>query len=74
LIANLGGLEGKPFLEVPLQEIPIEHIDHRAAFLLTRVDGHLSLTEILDISGMPQIEALRHLNRLRLRTYLGVRE
>jgi hypothetical protein len=36
-------------------------LDHRAGFLLSRIDGHASLDEVLDVSGMPRLEALRTL-------------
>ncbi len=32
---------------------------HRAGFLLSRVDGFTSLEELLDLSGMPRLEALK---------------
>ena len=45
-------------------------ISPRAAFLLSRVDGTLSLDEILDVSGMPRLEAYRYLCQLFLRGIL----
>ena len=39
-------------------------LDHRAGFLLSRVDGHSSIEEIIDTSGMPRLEALRTLAEL----------
>lgn len=36
-------------------------LDHRAGFLLSRVDGLSSVDELLDICGMPRLEALRTL-------------
>lgn len=72
LIFGLGDLSEIPRLLVPMTEIPFEEIDHRAAFLLTRLDGTLTLEEILDVSGMPRLEALRHLTRLFVRGYVLV--
>jgi hypothetical protein len=34
-------------------------LDHRAGFLLSLVDGRLTIEELLDISGMPRLDALR---------------
>jgi hypothetical protein len=36
-------------------------LDHRAGFLLSRVDGISSVDELLDICGKPRLEALRTL-------------
>ena len=42
-------------------------IDQRAAFLLTRIDGTLSASELLATCGLPRREACRHLCQLVLR-------
>ena len=34
-------------------------LDHRAGFMLSHVDGVSTFEEILDVSGMPTLEALR---------------
>ncbi|HEX4352425.1 MAG TPA: hypothetical protein VHZ95_05915, partial [Polyangiales bacterium] len=34
-------------------------LDHRSGFLLSRVDGISTLEELLDICGMPRLEALK---------------
>lgn len=34
-------------------------LDHRAGFLLSLVDGHSSVDDLLDLCGMPRLEALR---------------
>jgi hypothetical protein len=36
-------------------------LDHRSGFLLSRVDGLSSIDELLDVCGMPRLEALRTL-------------
>ncbi len=72
LVFGLGDLSEVPRLLIPMTEIPFDDIDHRAAFLLTRMDGTLTLEEILDVSGMPRLEALRHLTRLHTKGYLVV--
>ncbi len=73
LMASLGEPSEVPEMVVPLTEIPPDEIDHRTAFLLTRVDGSLSLEEILMICDMPKLEALRLLSRMHSRSYLSVR-
>jgi hypothetical protein len=39
-------------------------LDHRAGFLLSCIDGYSSIDEILDVSGMQMLEALRTLYEL----------
>jgi hypothetical protein len=68
--AFLGDLERQPELARPLHELASAPISPRAAFLLSRVDGTLSLDEILDVSGMPRLEAYRYLCQLLLRGIL----
>lgn len=34
-------------------------LDHRAGFLISLLDGHATIDEIVDISGMPALEVLR---------------
>lgn len=67
----LGNLQRRPQLERPLHELGSVPITPRAAFLLSRIDGELTLDEILDVSGMPRLEAYRHLCQLFLRKILG---
>ena len=66
----LGDLQRTPVLARPLHELGSAPISPRAAFLLSRVDGILSLDEILDVSGMPHLEAYRYLCQLFLRGIL----
>ena len=68
--AFLGDLQRTPTLARPLHELASAPISPRAAFLLSRVDGTLSLDEILDVSGMPRMEAYRYLCQLLLRGIL----
>ena len=53
-----------------LQELQSAPINPRAAFLLSRIDGTLTIDELLDVSGMPRLEAYRHLCQLYLRGIL----
>ncbi|HEY1549272.1 MAG TPA: hypothetical protein VGG28_15710 [Kofleriaceae bacterium] len=66
----MGDLERQPQLAKPLHELANAPISPRAAFLLSRIDGMLSIDEILDVSGMPRLEAYRHLCQLFLRGIL----
>jgi len=66
----LGDLQRSPMLAKPLHELANTKISPRAAFLCSRIDGVLSLDEILDVSGMPRLEAYRYLCQLYLRGIL----
>jgi hypothetical protein len=68
--AFLGDLDRQPELARPLHELANAPISPRAAFLLSRIDGTVTIDEILDVSGMPRLEAYRHLCQLFLRGIL----
>ncbi len=67
----LGSLERRPSLAKSLFALGTAPIGARAAFLLSRVDGHLTYDEILDVSGMPRLEAYRYLCQLHIRGILS---
>ncbi len=70
----LGTMSGVVAVALPLHELASRELDHRTAFLLSRVDGTLSIEDILDVSGMPRLEAYRYLAHLVLEGVLEVRE
>jgi hypothetical protein len=57
--ARIGTLTQVASVAVPPDQIRWLSLDHRAGFLLSLIDGHSTLEEVLDISGMPRLEALR---------------
>jgi hypothetical protein len=65
-----GALDRQPELARPLQHLGEAPISPRAAFLLSRIDGALTIDEILDVSGMPRLETYRYLCQLFLRRIL----
>ena len=67
----LGDLDRRPRLARSMSTVVGEPIDSRAAFLLSRVDGSLTYEELLDVSGMPRLEAGRYLCQLLLRGLLA---
>jgi hypothetical protein len=69
----LGDMHAVPSLAMAMDKIPMHELDHRAAFLLSRIDGVLTLEDVLDVSGMARLEAFRHLSRLLLRGILELR-
>lgn len=64
LQAQLGAPDQVPSLTTPPHEITWHKLDHQAGFMLTRIDGVLSVAELLSVSGMPRYETLRTLARL----------
>ncbi len=57
--ARLGPLTQTVRVGVPPDQIRWLSLDHRAGFLLSMVDGTSSIEEILDVSGMTRLDALR---------------
>jgi hypothetical protein len=62
--ARLGSMSHVPIVVMTSAEIDRLEIDHRAGFLLSLIDGASSLEAILDVSGMPRLDALRILREL----------
>jgi hypothetical protein len=58
-LARLGSLDQLVRVALSGDEIRWLSLDHRAGFLLSLVDGDSSIETLLDISGMPRLEALR---------------
>jgi hypothetical protein len=58
-MARLGSPAQAVRVAVPNDQIRWLSLDHRAGFLLSLVDGRLTIDELLDISGMPRLDALR---------------
>lgn len=64
-LSRLGGLDQVINVVLPPEELRWLNLDHRAGFLLSLVDGASTIEELLDISGMPRLDALRILATLR---------
>jgi hypothetical protein len=58
-----GALLGGPNLgaRVPSHGKAMGTLEPRSAFLLSRIDGSMSVEDVLDVSGMPRLEALREM-------------
>jgi hypothetical protein len=61
---RIGPLDRVPFVAVPAEQLRWLNLDHRAGFVLSHIDGACSLEQILDVSGMPTLDALRILFEL----------
>lgn len=64
-LSRLGGLDQVINVVLPPEELRWLNLDHRAGFLLSLVDGASTIEELLDISGMPRLDALKILATLR---------
>jgi hypothetical protein len=62
--ARLGPLDRIPLVVVPRTQMRWLSMDHRAGFILSLIDGQSSVEMILDVSGMPKLDALRILHEL----------
>ncbi len=63
-ISRLGGVGKVPQVAISDEQLRWLNLDHRAGFLLSLVDGNSSFEELLDMSGMPAVDALRLLLEL----------
>lgn len=59
--SKFGDLKGVPVPALGEHELRWLGLDHRAGFLLSRVDGVSSIEDVLDVCGMPRLEALKTL-------------
>jgi hypothetical protein len=62
--ARIGPLDRVPLVVVPRTQMRWLSMDHRAGFILSLIDGQSSVEMILDVSGMPKLDALRILHEL----------
>jgi hypothetical protein len=62
--ARLGALSQRVRVAVPGDQIRWLSLDHRAGFVLSLIDGSSTVEEVLDISGMNRLDALRILYTL----------
>jgi hypothetical protein len=70
---KLGALDRVPIVMVPSGELRWLSIDHRAGFVLSNIDGVSSLEMIIDVSGMPNLDALRILCELAQQRIISFR-
>ena len=71
--ARLGPLNRAPVVIVPRAQLRWLSLDHRAGFVLSLIDGTLTVEMILDLSGMPRIDALRILVELVQQKVVGLK-
>jgi hypothetical protein len=59
--SKIGKLDAVPVPALGDAELRWLGLDHRSGFLLSRVDGVSTVEEVLDVCGMPRLEALKTL-------------
>ncbi|MFI5308794.1 MAG: hypothetical protein ACHQ53_15665 [Polyangiales bacterium] len=59
--SKIGRLDAVPVPALGDAELRWLGLDHRSGFLLSRVDGVSTVEEVLDVCGMPRLEALKTL-------------
>jgi hypothetical protein len=57
--ARLAPLDRVVTVAISQEQIRWLSLDHKSGFLLSLVDGHCTIEELLDVSGMPRLDALR---------------
>jgi hypothetical protein len=72
-LARLGGRTHVPFTRASREAALRVPLDHWAGFVLSLIDGAVSVEDIVDASSLPEVEALRLLCELRDRGLIDVR-
>jgi hypothetical protein len=58
-VSRLGGLNRVPQVVTSAEQMRWLSLDHRAGFMISLIDGTCTFDEILDMSGMRRLDALR---------------
>lgn len=64
LLSRLGTLDQVVSVALSPEQLRWLTLDHRAGFVLSLVDGSLTLEELLDIASMPRLDSLRIFSHL----------
>jgi hypothetical protein len=57
--SRISGMSRVPAVVMNSEQLRWLSLDHRAGFLLSMVDGISSVDDLLDVSGMPRLDAMR---------------
>ena len=63
-LGRIGSLSQRVRVTMSSEKLQWLSIDHRAGFMVSRVEGATSVEELLEICGMPRLDALRMLHDL----------
>jgi hypothetical protein len=73
-VARIGSLDHVPHITVGWQGLSTLSLDFRAGFLLSRIDTRSTLRQIVDASGIPELDALRIFSELYLQQIIAMSE
>lgn len=62
--SKLGDLSRRPTLKIKPDEVVWLNLDHRAGFLLSLIDGQVSLDDLFSLSSMSRLDTARILHQL----------
>ncbi len=71
--AQVGSGDGVPAVVLEPAEIASLALDHRTGFLLSRIDGVITIEELLEVSGMGVLDSLRILSSLLRERLIEIR-
>lgn len=57
--AYIGGNAGIPVFSLSPEALAAQELDHRAGFILSQIDGAMTVEHLLDVASMPRFDALR---------------
>lgn len=63
-LAKLGPMESRPRLAISADQLVWHNLDPNKGFLISRVDGKVSVADLIDIVHLPRLETLRLLAEL----------
>jgi len=69
--SKIGDLLGVPRVLVPPEQVIWLDLDHRSGFILAQVDGVSTYDELMELSGMDRLEALRIISQLVQKGVIG---
>ncbi|MBI5508881.1 MAG: hypothetical protein HY903_09020 [Deltaproteobacteria bacterium] len=70
--SKLGALGRTPKVLIPPDQVIWLDLDHRSGFLLAQVDGQSTYEDLIELSGMDRLEALRLIVQLVQKGVVGV--
>ena len=70
-LAKIGGTKTQLRVLMSPDKLQWLSIDHRAGFLLSRIDGPTSVSDVLEISSMSRLDTLRRLHELLQQKVIG---
>jgi hypothetical protein len=69
--SKLGDLAAVPDVKVPPDQVIWLDLDHRSGFILAQVDGTSTFEELIELTGMDRLEALRIMAQLVQKGVIG---